>query len=88
MATLSLVALIQKMCVVYRLCVAEQDGLVCAGAEHFDLSVVLRELDGSDGAGVVVKGLEQTVALLHIKDMNQAVTAGRGQQLWTYKQNT
>ena len=83
LATLSLIALIQEMCLVYRLCVAEQDGLVCAGAEHFDLSVVLCELDGSDGAGVVVEGLEQTVALLHVKDMNQAVTAGRGQQLRT-----
>ena len=76
LATLSLIALIQEMCLVYRLCVAEQYRLVCAGAEHFDLSVILRELDGSDGAGVVVEGLEQTVALLHVKDMNQAVTAG------------
>lgn len=42
----------------YHLCITKQNGLVCAGAEHFDLSVILRELYGGNWTGMIVQGLQ------------------------------
>lgn len=44
---------------------------------------VTGEADSGDGAGVVVQGLLQTEVLLHVEDVDQPISAARGQELHT-----
>lgn len=56
-----------------------------AAAELVFNSELTGEPDGSDGGGVVVEGLLQAEAALHVEDVDQPISAARGQELHPWR---
>ena len=63
----------------YQCGIAEEQRLVRATAQHAQFVVGVSEPHRLDGSGVVIQCLQQSVVLLHVEHMNQAITTPRRQ---------
>ena len=65
----------------YQLCVSEEDRFVDATAQHQEMFVKARELDGHDGSRVVVERLDEAIVVVNVEHVEQSIATGSRQQL-------